>query len=102
MAFLANIEHALVRYEDICVDPLKEFARIFDFCRLPLSAPLRAEIARASAESTEYAPGRYDTVRKSSDMKDRWKREVEPEQIELVRRGYFAMQPRLYTEDSDW
>jgi hypothetical protein len=102
IAFLANVEHAFVRYEDMCADPLKEFARIFDFCGLPFSAAVRAEIARSSEGSAGYTPGRYDTVRKSSDMKDRWKREVEPEQIELVRRGYFAMQPHFYSGDDDW
>jgi Sulfotransferase domain len=99
---LDRVDHVLVRYEDVCQDPLTEFARLFEFCGLPLSATVRDAIARSSKSKTDYAPGRYDTVRNSSTMTGRWRRETPAEQVELVRRGYFAHHPRFYTEESEW
>lgn len=102
MGFLDKVDHTVLRYEDVCENPLEEFVRVFDFCGLPLSADLRQEIERSSHAHADYSPGLYDTDRNSSDMKDRWKREVSPEVIERVRRSYFANRPIFYTDERDW
>jgi hypothetical protein len=102
MKFLQRIDHAVVRYEDLCAEPLREFARIFGYCGLPLSAAVRSEIEGSSNTEAEYVPGRYDTVRDSRRMRERWRFEVDPKDVELVRRGYLAMQPSFYTDASDW
>lgn len=102
MSFLAKVDHAVVRYEDVCEDPVGEFTRIFDFCGLPLSAALRQEIVRSSSAETDYVPGRFDTDRNSGDMKDRWKRDINPEVIDKVRRSYFANRPIFYKDERDW
>lgn len=102
MSFLKSVDHMVVRYEDVCADPLAEFTRIFDFCGLPLSAALRQEIVRSSQAENDYVPGAYDTARNSVAMKDRWKHEMDPRDIERVRRSYFANRPIFYTDESDW
>jgi sulfotransferase family protein len=99
---LSAIDHLVVRYEDVCDDPVSEFSRIFEFCGLPFSATAREEIERSSQAKIRYMPGTYDTTRNSLAMKDRWKRDVDPQDIERVRRGYFACRPIFYREASDW
>jgi hypothetical protein len=102
MGFLSGIDHVVLRYEDVCKHPISEFGRIFEFCGLPFSSAVQEEIEHSSQAKVRYVPGTYDTARNSLDMKDRWKREVDPEHIEQVRRGYFAYRPIFYREESDW
>jgi hypothetical protein len=99
---LSGIDHMVVRYEDICDEPVAAFGRIFEFCGLPFSAGVQKGIERSSRARGRYVPGTYDTARNSRDMKDRWRRDVDPEDIEQVRRGYFAYRPIFYREESDW
>ena len=101
-ASLSGIDHIVVRFEDVCRDPLTQFQRIFDYCELGLGARLRGEIERSSQVRDAYAPGRYDTVRDSVDVVDRWRRQMKPDAIDAVRRGYFACRPRFYDEPADW
>lgn len=99
---LAGIDHVVARYEDVCRNPIAEFERIFAFCELPFSPTVRAEIERSSRKQGDYVPGQFDTARNSSAMSDRWKTEVEPENIERVRASYLAYDPVFYTSEEDW
>ena len=103
MAALASWpDHRVVRYEDLCRDPVGTFAGLFEFCGLPLSERLRQEIERTTSAGGSYRPGGSDTARDSRAMIDRWKQEVEGESIAAVRRGYFANRPLFYQEEADW
>jgi hypothetical protein len=102
MAFLRKVDHRVVRYEDLCADPIGEFARIFEYCGLRFSTSVQQEIERSSSSEVDYAPGRYDTVRDSRHMGRRWKVDVDPKHVESVRRGYLGQQPPFYTEAADW
>jgi Sulfotransferase family len=99
---LSGIDHVVVRYEDVCRDPVSEFDKIFEFCGLPFSAAVRKEVERSSHARSDYVPGTYDTNRNSLEMRDRWRLEVAPEDVEQVRCGYFAFDPIFYREESDW
>jgi hypothetical protein len=99
---LRDIEHLVVRYEDVCRDPLAQFERIFAFCGLPFSTAIREEIMRSSGRRGDYRPGRYDTVRNSIEMAERWKTEIAAAEIERVRGSYLAYDPAFYRDDKDW
>ena len=99
---LSGIDHLVVRYEDICDEPVVAFGKIFEFCGLPFSAGVREEIERSSQARARYMPGTYDTARNSLDMKDRWRRDIDPQHVEQVRRGYFAYRPIFYRDENDW
>lgn len=98
----AAAEHTVVRYEDLCADPMAEFARLFEFCELPFSATVRDAIARSTRSDGPYRPGGSDIARDTREMIDRWRHEVEPAHIAEVRRGYLANQPTFYRDDADW
>jgi Sulfotransferase domain len=102
MEFLATIDHIVLRYEDVCSEPIKEFSRVFDFCKLPFSERIQEKIEYSSRGTTNYKPGTYDTVRNSRDIRERWKRDMESNDIQRVRSGYFACRPAFYREESDW
>jgi Sulfotransferase domain len=102
MEFLATIDHVVLRYEDVCTDPIKEFSRVFDFCKLPFSDDVQDKIKRFSRGTSNYKPGTYDVVRNSRDVRDRWKRDMDSDDIQRVRSGYFACRPAFYWEESDW
>lgn len=95
-------DYTVVKYEDICADPVGEFSRLFDFCDLPFSLKNRREIKNTSHSDTGYGPGRYDVERNSKAMIDRWKSDVSCEKVDLLRKGYFANHPLFYTEEADW
>jgi hypothetical protein len=99
---LTGIDHVPTRYEDLCHDPLSEFERIFHHCDLELSDRVRREIEQSSHAKGAYTPGGYDTARNSAETAQRWRHEMKPEEIEQVRRGYFACRPLFYAQDADW
>ncbi|WP_157018451.1 sulfotransferase [Mesorhizobium xinjiangense] len=99
---LAGVDHLIVRYEDVCAEPVRQFEKMFEFCGLPFSADTRREIEQSSQAQPDYRPGRYDTRRRSLDMVDRWKGDMAPEDIESVRRNYLAYRPAFYAEPADW
>jgi hypothetical protein len=102
MAALSDADHLVVRYEDVCREPLGAFERMFAFCELPFSRDVREAIEGSSRTEAGYAPGSYDTVRDSGRMHDRWRRDVDAERIAEVRRGYFACRPIFYRDRDDW
>lgn len=95
-------DHTLVRFEELCLDPIRTFTRLLEFCDLPITADLIGEIERTSRASGSYRPGGSDTARDSRAMADRWKHELEPEHIASVRRGYLSNHPPFYADEDDW
>ncbi|MGH9324269.1 MAG: sulfotransferase [Vicinamibacteria bacterium] len=98
----APADYTVVRYEDICNDPVGEFSKLFDFCELPFSSKDRQRIEDSTNEKTAYRPGGYDIARNSKEMVDRWRTDVSRENVERVRNGYFANRPLFYTNDTEW
>lgn len=92
-------DHTVVRFEDLCRNPVGGFARLFDFCGLPMTPDLEAEIERSSHADGPYRPGGSDTVRDSRAMAGRWKQEVDADSIAAVRRGYEANRPLFYRDE---
>lgn len=92
-------DHTVVQFEELCRDPLGVFTRLFDFCDLPMTPEMAREIERSSRSAGPYRPGGSDTARDSSAMADRWKRELEPDLIARVRRGYMANRPLFYRDN---
>jgi sulfotransferase family protein len=95
-------DYVVLRYEDLCRDPLTEFKRLFNSCELPFSTGVRERIEASARSDAAYEAGRYDTVRNSREMAGRWRHEVSPENVDLVHRGYSLNRPAFYTGDAEW
>lgn len=89
-ALSAQPDHMVVRYEDICREPAKEFSKLFDFCELPMSSDLQRTIGNSSYSG------------KSATISRRWRSDVGAEDAEHVRKGYFANRPLFYSGALDW
>jgi hypothetical protein len=92
----------LVRYEDLCINPLQEFARLFDFCGLEFDDGSKARIVDSASSTEAYSPGQYSLRRNSREMVDAWHSAVAASDIEEVRQGYFVFPPAVYGDDRDW
>ncbi|MGD9730302.1 MAG: sulfotransferase [Gammaproteobacteria bacterium] len=93
----------VVRYEDICVEPMERFRTLFNFADLNWDRTIEERIgSSASSLAGDYTPGRYDLERDSRSMATRWKQLVSEAQLQEVREGYFANHPLFYKDDADW
>jgi len=92
----------LVRYEDLCRNPLNEFEGLFRFCGLQFDADSREKLANSIRPTATYRPGEYSLQRHSQAMPDLWRSLVDAAQRDEVRRGFLMMPPTVYTADSDW
>lgn len=73
----------VVRYEDLCADPLAETQRLFEWCGLEMTAQTRGFIGA----STSVHRGRYYSVYKDPrQAAGAWRRELAEETRDAVRR----------------
>lgn len=92
----------IVKYEDLCTSPLEQFAKLFDFCELELTAEDTAAIESSTRNRETYKAGTAGITRDSLAMVDLWRSSVAEENISLARQGYFANHPHLYRHDRWW
>jgi hypothetical protein len=93
----------VVRYEDLCRDPVGGFAALYEFAGLLFDEKVAMRVAAESnARMDGYSVGGYDTSRDSRLMPNQWKHRVSPEQLAELRRGYMANEPLYYNQPSDW
>jgi hypothetical protein len=77
-----------VFFEDLCVDPLNGFRRLYDFAGLKWTGAVAERIV-------EYS---HDSVSKI----DAWRREASPEHVQALRRGYDQADLPWYRSDEEW
>lgn len=101
-ASLDGVEVVTVRYEDLCSDPLGGFRALFRQLGLHFTDDTASMIEDSSQGGEGYAPGTYDTDRRSAEMAERWKAEVPRYDIERLKAAYMARDPLFYRDDADW
>ena len=73
----------LMRYEDLCADPIGEARKLFDWLGLGLHADCEAFL-RQSVEAEADAEGYHDLVRNPRLAADKWRSEMPAEDVETV------------------
>jgi hypothetical protein len=101
-ALNSHADWRLVRYEDLCLNPMNEFEELFRFCGLQFDAASREKLAKSVSPTETYRPGEYSLQRNSQAMPDLWRSLVDAAQRDEVRKGFLMMPPTVYTADSDW
>jgi hypothetical protein len=89
----------LVRYEDICDDPLGRFRSLYADLGLGWTQEVEAWVEESTSESSE---GAFSTRRVSALQRDAWRRTMTPRQIGEVRRIVEGIGLPYYTSDADW
>lgn len=91
----------VISYEDLASSPERAFSDLFERCELDTPdnfGELMMEYTQAPGAST----GRHETRRDSKATAIKWTRELAPEAIASIRRGFEASALDYYRSDSDW
>jgi Sulfotransferase family len=91
-----------LRHEDVSLEPMSGFERLYERLDLELTDPVRAEIERASAAGNPSQPPTPHAVAiDSAASLGRWRDELMREEIETLRERTSDVWPRFYS-DEDW
>ena len=93
-------DHCVVRYEDLCLDPLGEFRSLFAFAGLDWGPEARRAVEARRAGGDRAAT--FDTHRDSRQMADSWRGALSASEAEDLRRGYRRVRLPWYTAPGDW
>ena len=91
-------------FEDLCEDPINSFRQIFEHLQLPYDKTT-TEFHEKLCSSGSENPADYHThavARNSKAMADSWKRQLAPDDTQMIRTGYQQFAIPFYQEDRDW
>lgn len=91
------------RFEDLCRDPLKSFADLFDWCGLPYGEGTRGlheALCFADAPPAGHHP--HAVQRNSRAMADGWRQELTHDEVQLTRDIWLQFDIALYRSQTDW
>jgi glycosyltransferase involved in cell wall biosynthesis len=96
-----NSRIKLLRYEEICANPLHCFRGLFAFAGFEWDGRIESFIRYQTTDHDNESRGDYSTRRNSASMPDVWRSQLKDDEIEEVRLGYLGAGGSLYGE-SDW
>ncbi len=86
----------VVRYEDICINPVDEFRQLFDYCGLEWENGLQEKILNMS-NPMKIQPGDSEgNVRNSLEMINKWRSDIPRDNIEEIKTAYLSQNPAEY------
>lgn len=97
----SHTDFQIVRYEDLCMDPLKIFRDLYNFSELSWSDEVARRIDGMSKEQTSGDTGDYGVHRESRTMTEKWRTEVSEQALAEIRQTYLLDNPEYYSEQ-DW
>ncbi len=89
-------DYTILRYEDLCLDPVEEFRRLFDFCALTWDVQTEARIRERAVSKGSYQAGNFDLKRDSLAMITKWQTQIDPSYIDEIREAYLSYDPPFY------
>jgi len=97
----SSVDHKIVLYEDLCLQPVQEYRGLYEFAGLTWNDHVE-ECVVSMSESNHINRQRdaYGVRRNSSRMVDIWREELTQDQVEQVKRGYLHYDPPYYGVDS--
>jgi Sulfotransferase family len=97
-----HVDWVFLRHEDVSLEPVGSFKRLYEQLGLELTDAAREEIGRASSSGNPSAPPTPHTVELDSAASlGRWRDELTSEEIEVLRDRTSDVWPRFYS-DEDW
>jgi len=88
----------LIRYEDICTNPLHCFQDLFAFAKFEWNERIESFIQGQTTGHENKSQSDYSTRRNSASMPDAWRGQLAEDEIEEVRLGYLGAGGSLYSE----
>jgi len=96
-------DHCVVRYEDLCENPVRQLRQLYDFCELTWTATVEALVHDMSSGSEDgnLATSPYAVRRDSTAMTAAWRERVAPGSVARLRAAYLHFGLPWYGSD-DW
>lgn len=98
-ALARHPEWILMRYEDVCAQPLDRFRWLFEQLALPWSLELEQWL---NESTTQWEAGPHATSKISSQQIDGWRQQMTPEERDTVRRVVAPFCLPFYQRDDEW
>jgi len=92
--------YKIVFYEQLALNPLQEFKKIFQYMQVEL--PENYEDVIREYCYTDTAVQGYHTRRLSAKMVSKWKHKLAPAEISKIRHAYLLSGLDFYRSDADW
>lgn len=89
----------VVKYEDVCQDPLREFQGLYKECGLEWTKKVAGWI---QSKSESISPGAYKTSRVSKQQVGAWRTRASPGEVKQVRRVLEPFNLPFYQSEGDW
>jgi len=93
-------DHCIVLYEDLCMQPIQQFQRLFKFAQLNWSSATERLVRERSAGGDRSQS--YDTSRNSLQMISAWRSQLSADDAQALRTAFSAYDLPWYQSDTDW
>jgi hypothetical protein len=94
-------EHMTIKYEDLCMDPMRIFRDLYNFAGLQWGSTVEDQIIARSEDKDQHPTGRGGVFRLSSAMVNKWKDEMDSNNLEELKEAYLSFNPQYYQSD-EW
>jgi hypothetical protein len=88
----------IAKYEDLCTNPTAEYKKLFDFAHLEWNSSIEKTILEKCSPK-DINNDFFSTQRNPNYEKDKWKKEVAPDNILELKQAYLSFDPPYYKDD---
>lgn len=81
-------DRLVMRYEDLCSDPVECFGAVADFCGLPRDGQLAVRVARHRGEGDGASDDPYALARDAALMRDSWRNRIAAGELAALMEGF--------------
>jgi hypothetical protein len=89
-------DHIIVKYEDLCSNPVMAYRELYDFASLEWDDGIEEQILAYSATRGIQKTGEYGVFRNSQIMVDKWKTELPERAVKEIKEAYMVFNPPFY------
>jgi hypothetical protein len=91
-----------VCFEDLCADPLESFRELFARFNVPYTPAMRETHQRLCLAESRPQHSAHETVRRSSDMADKWRKQLKADEVRIVEEIWRSFEIPLYCDRKAW
>jgi hypothetical protein len=94
-------DHMIIKYEDLCMDPLQRFRDLYKFADLHWESRVEDQIIARSEDVHPHPTGKGGSFRLSRKMMYKWKDEMDANSLKELKEAYLSFDPVYYRSD-EW
>lgn len=95
-------DKVIVKYEAICLNPVDEFKKLYEFIDLAWTNDIENYVQQISRDASKIESKRPFSIKRNSvDYIDAWRQKIEADNLEKIKSAYLACDPTYYQQD-EW